>query len=188
MAKLSKKSEIRAQLMIVLLMSMNRPLLLALCWCLCTSMYAQVTPSQLDALTQSYEELKEREKVLLAEIEEVKLDLLRQDLHRNGLPAVQAGEKIIHHSALSLVYDEEHEQAKWVAHIITKDIRTGNESRSNDFREDPKVATGSAVEKDYFLKFLQADNNYTYDGYGYDRGHLAPSADFRWSAKALSES
>jgi endonuclease G, mitochondrial len=27
-----------------------------------------------------------------------------------------------------------------------------------------------------------------YDGFGYDRGHLAPSADFRWSAKALSES
>ncbi len=27
-----------------------------------------------------------------------------------------------------------------------------------------------------------------YDGFGYDRGHLAPSADFRWSATALSES
>ena len=169
-------------------MSMNRPLLLALCWCLSTLMFAQVTPSQLDALNQSYAELKEREQTLLAEIEEVKLNLLRQDLHRYGLPATEAGEAIIHHSALSLVYDEEHEQAKWVAHIITKDIRTGNESRSNDFREDPKVTTGSAAEQDYFLKFLQADNSYTYDGYGYDRGHLAPSADFRWSAKALSES
>ncbi|MEM1218629.1 MAG: DNA/RNA non-specific endonuclease, partial [Bacteroidota bacterium] len=169
-------------------MSMYRPLLLAICWSISSLLFAQVSPSQLDALNQSYEKLKEREKALLAEIEEVKLDLLRQDLHRNGLPAIQAGEKIIHHSALSLVYDESHEQAKWVAHIITKDIRTGKEARSNDFREDPKVVTGSAVEEDYFLKFLQADNSYTYDGYGYDRGHLAPSADFRWSAKALSES
>ena len=24
---------------------------------------------------------------------------------------------------------------------------------------------------------------YAYEGFGYDRGHLAPSADFRWSKK-----
>ena len=35
---------------------------------------------------------------------------------------------------------------------------------------------------------MKSDGSYSYDGYGYDRGHLAPSADFRWSEKALSES
>ncbi|RMF04377.1 MAG: DNA/RNA non-specific endonuclease, partial [Bacteroidetes bacterium] len=33
-----------------------------------------------------------------------------------------------------------------------------------------------------------ANGKVKYDGFGYDRGHLAPSADFRWSAQALSES
>jgi endonuclease G len=41
------------------------------------------------------------------------------------------------------------------------------------------VKTGSAVEEDYFLKYPQPDGTIKYDGFGYDRGHLAPSADFR---------
>ena len=87
-----------------------------------------------------------------------------------------------------MVYDEAHEQAKWVAHILVPEVSAGNVSRSNDFREDPMVSTGTAVEKDYFLKFEQENGDFEYDGFGYDRGHLAPSADFRWSQKALSES
>ena len=65
---------------------------------------------------------------------------------------------------------------------------TGRAYRSNDFREDPLVNTGTAIEKDYFLKFPKEDGTFEYDGFGFDRGHLAPSADFRWSKKALSES
>ena len=89
---------------------------------------------------------------------------------------------------MMLVYDEQHEQAKWVAHIIVPEVTQGNVSRTNDFREDPLVATGTSVEADYFLKKEKADGQVEYDGFGYDRGHLAPSADFRWSQQALSES
>lgn len=92
------------------------------------------------------------------------------------------------HSCMALVYDEAHEQAKWVAHMVLPDIMEGKISRSNDFRTDPLVKTGSTDETDYFLKTQQPNGSYTYDGFGYDRGHLAPSADFRWSLKALSES
>jgi endonuclease G len=60
--------------------------------------------------------------------------------------------------------------------------------RSNDFRPDPLIKTGSAVERDYLIKDTLANGTYKYDGFGFDRGHLAPSADFRWSKKALSES
>jgi endonuclease G len=122
------------------------------------------------------------------QIEVAKLEICQENLQKIGLPALAAGDILINHSAMSLVYSEPHEQAKWVAHIITPDVMTGQTSRSNDFREDPKVATGTAVEKDYFLKTEYPDKPTEYDGFGFDRGHLAPSADFRWSKKALSES
>ena len=149
---------------------------------------AQDKKQELQSLNAELSNLKAQEEKLMAKIEGLKLELLRTDLYGIGLPAVNPGEEVIHHSAMSLVYDEEHEQAKWVAHIIHPDIIIGDVSRTNDFRIDPLVKTGSAVEADYFLKYLQADSTYEYDGYGYDRGHLAPSADFRWSAQALSES
>lgn len=126
-------------------------------------------------------------KKIKAEIEETKLSLLHYDLKKWGLPKLKDGEVLINHSALSLVYNEEYEQASWVAHIITPDVAFGNQGRSNDFRPDPLVKTGSSVEEDYFLK-KKVNGKVVYDGFGYDRGHLAPSADFRWSAKALSES
>ena len=133
-------------------------------------------------------ERKEQIQRTLDSIDYILIDLkqqkILQDLKSVGLPS----DEYIEHSAMILKYSEDHEQAAWVAHMILPDIASGNHSRSNDFREDPKVPTGTAVEEDYFLKFMQPDSSYEYDGYGYDRGHLAPSADFRWSGQALSES
>lgn len=124
------------------------------------------------------------------QIVDIKLNRVRLDIQKVGLPKLQPEETLINHSAMSLVYSEKHEQAKWVTHIITADIINGKTGRSNDFRVDPLVKTGTASEKDYFLKTLKegSKDKYDYDGFGYDRGHLAPSADFRWSKKALSES
>jgi len=122
------------------------------------------------------------------EIEELKLDQVRIDIASVGLPKLEPSEQLINHKAMSLVYAEKHEQPKWVSHIITTDIRNGVQGRSNDFRVDSMVSTGTATETDYFLKSLKADGTFVYDAFGYDRGHLAPSADFRWSAQALSES
>ena len=121
---------------------------------------------------------------LESDLEELKLKRIIRDLKAVGLPSDQ----YIEHSAIILEYAEAHEQARWVGHIIIPDMINGTAYRSNDFRPDPKVKTGTAVEEDYFLKMTAADGSVEYDGFGYDRGHLAPSADFRWSEKALSES
>lgn len=150
--------------------------------------HAQTIEEKINHLTNEIEQLEQQKHSLYKELETYKLAKLREDLNKVGLPKTNPDEKVIHHAAMSLVYSEKHEQAKWVAHIILPEIIKGKEGRSNDFREDSLIKTGTATEIDYFLKTKNEDGSYEYDGFGYDRGHLAPSADFRWSKKALSQS
>lgn len=142
---------------------------------------------QLQDFQKELQNLKKQQTEVERKIETIELQQLKQEL-RPFLPSLNQGEQLVDHSLMYLVYSETHEQAKWVAHVISPKIIKGQVTRTNDFRRDPKIPGGSAQEEDYFLKSLQADNTYEYDGFGYDRGHLAPSADFRWSEIALSES
>lgn len=122
--------------------------------------------------------------ILNSKIIDVQQKQIIEKLKAIGLPS----KTYIEHQAMILEYSEAHEQAKWVAHIISPRIIDGLVYRSNDFRVDPKVSSGTAEQEDYFLTDTLSNGEVEYDGYGYDRGHLAPSADFRWSAEALSES
>ncbi|MCZ4409595.1 DNA/RNA non-specific endonuclease [Cryomorphaceae bacterium 1068] len=123
---------------------------------------------------------------LRAKVDSLKLLDITEKLEAMGWPS-EDGELVVH-NAFALSYSEEHEMASWVAHIILDDVADGRTTRTNDFRIDEMVSTGSSEEADYFLKTKKADGEWDYDGYGFDRGHLAPSADFRWNQQALSES
>ncbi len=111
----------------------------------------------------------------LSKWELLKLDYVSSQLDKIGQPKSMDSVLLVKHRAMQLGYDENHEQARWVMHMVLPDVTMGNVSRTNDFREDSLVSTGTAVKDDYWYS-------------GYDRGHLAPSADFRWSQIALSES
>lgn len=128
-------------------------------------------------LEQEATELEARKKALFGELEVLRLKKIKEDLQIVGLPISKEGldDELIEHGAMLLSYNERYEQANWVAHLIIPAVNSGNLSRTNDFRRDSLVKTGSAVKADYWYS-------------GYDRGHLAPSADFRWSERAISES
>ncbi len=74
----------------------------------------------------------------------------------------------------SICYRENYEQAEWSAYCLDEEELVKNASRSDDFREDPEISTGSAAPADYKKS-------------GYDRGHLSPAADFAFSQEAMSE-
>lgn len=136
---------------------------------------------QLDSLAQLVEEASKL-------VQAYRLESVVSELKSHGIPHSGMEGEIVSHSAMILEYDEESELAAWVYHMILPDIKEGQFGRSNDFRIDPKISTGSAEQEDYFLVSHGEDGETVYDGFGYDRGHLAPSADFRWSEQALSES
>jgi endonuclease G len=122
-------------------------------------------------------DLEQQQILLNNQLEVHRLSKIKKDLHLIGLPHKTSIEshQIVEHGGLILSYNEQHEQANWVAHVIIPAVNKGNLSRTNDFRRDSLVKTGSALKADYWYS-------------GYDRGHLAPSADFRWSPRAISES
>jgi len=62
-----------------------------------------------------------------------------------------------------------------VAWELTKEETRGNQERTNEFQPDPDVMGAKVV-------------TYDYSGSGYDRGHMAPAGDMKWSKKAMQES
>lgn len=166
-----------------------KPFIILLCSLfLHSTLFAQTIAEKLKVATNQLAALDQQRDALAATVEQLKLKKIVEDLQLIGLPALQPQDQLVEHAAMVLAYAEPFEQARWVAHIITQDVTKGTVFRTNDFRVDEKITTGSAVEEDYFIKKLKADSTFEYDGFGFDRGHLAPSADFRWSKTALSES
>ncbi len=91
------------------------------------------------------------------------------------LPISKKNLETVSHSAYTLGYFEQHEQASWVAYVLSSNECKGEEERSSYFYVDPKVKTGTA-------------NNADYKSSGYDRGHLAPAGDMGSTAETMKES
>ena len=91
-----------------------------------------------------------------------------------GIPG--KADTIIERPGYALGYIEYHEQPAWVIYIMTKaEAATKVAKRTNKFRTDPEIPTGSATTGDYRRS-------------GYDRGHLAPAADMAFSWQTMADS
>jgi endonuclease G len=83
---------------------------------------------------------------------------------------------LVRHKYYTLSYNEKYEQANWVCYTLTDSmILNGGAERSNKFKVDILVSTGSAKSADYTKS-------------GYDRGHLCPAADMGFNPVAMEES
>lgn len=89
------------------------------------------------------------------------------------LPESTTGE-VVQHQYFMLSYSEAHEQAEWVAYPLKKSHLTYDDRKRPYFIEDPKVSSKSADWRNY-------------KGSGYDRGHLCPAGDRRFSIYAYNE-
>ena len=91
----------------------------------------------------------------------------------NFLPTSTTNQ-IIHHDYYSLSYSETHEQAEWVAYELKKEYLTNTNLKRPYFNKDPKVISQSADWKNY-------------KNSGYDKGHLVPAGDMKFSEDAFED-
>ena len=98
---------------------------------------------------------------------------LQTDIPIDFMPSSTTG-AIVEHSHFMLSYNEPFEQAEWVAYTLKKEHLTYDDRKRPYFIEDPKVTTKSADWRNY-------------KGSGYDRGHLCPAGDRRFSEQAYNE-
>ncbi len=107
----------------------------------------------------------------------IQLSNKRADTSRMEIPVMPEEKQgqIIQHTGYTLSYDAKNKTPQWVAWELTNEETRGKEERTNDFQPDPQVIGTQVVTFDY-------------SGSGYDRGHMAPAGDMKWSKQAMQES
>ncbi|WP_298760348.1 DNA/RNA non-specific endonuclease [uncultured Psychroserpens sp.] len=98
---------------------------------------------------------------------------VKTDTNEYFLPTSTTGQ-IVHHDGYSLSYSEPHEQAEWVAYELKKSHLSNTNFKRPYFEIDKTVKTGAAHWRNYKKS-------------GYDRGHLCPAGDRKYSQIAHDE-
>ena len=91
-------------------------------------------------------------------------------------PLTKVSEQILTRTAYTTSYNKDTRLPNWVAWHLTSARTSGPYSRE-----------GKKFEIDTEARGTRADNSDYYNS-GYDRGHLCPAADNKWSERAMTES
>ncbi|WP_054851826.1 DNA/RNA non-specific endonuclease [Olleya sp. ITB9] len=100
-------------------------------------------------------------------------ETVKTDTNQYFLPTSTTGQ-IVHHDGYSLSYSEPHEQAEWVAYELKKTHLSNADFKRPYFEIDDAVKTGAAHWRNYKKS-------------GYDRGHLCPAGDRKYTKAAHDE-
>mgnify|MGYP005751061737 CR=1 FL=1 len=91
-------------------------------------------------------------------------------------PLKNSGELILKRTGYVVSYNTETKLPNWVAWHLTAERCTGNAKRQQkEFHEDEDVPTPRATDWDYYNS-------------RFDRGHMCPAGDNKWSERAMHES
>lgn len=82
---------------------------------------------------------------------------------------------VVSHTGFTLSYNSKHNTPNWVAWQLDADKTDGPIERSTKFWADPAIPTVNRVDW------------YEYQGSSYDRGHMCPAGDMKWSAEAMHD-
>lgn len=100
-------------------------------------------------------------------------EILKENTNEYFLPTSTTGQ-IIHHQNYSLSYSEQYEQSEWVAYELKASHLSSTDHKRPYFEIDKAVKTGAANWRNYKKS-------------GYDRGHLCPAGDRRFTKEAHDE-
>lgn len=92
------------------------------------------------------------------------------------IPAVPDEGIVVHHTGFALAYSPVTNCPQWVAWSLTREEAESNKfKRKDNFRADPSLPHQNQVQG--------SDYRHT----GFDKGHMCPAADMKWSEEAMDD-
>mgnify|MGYP002860221708 CR=1 FL=1 len=98
-----------------------------------------------------------------------------QEVQRVEIPAYAPDEDVVTHLGYTASYNHTTLCPDWVAWELTDEETRGEFEQQRQFGRDPDVDFPKASREDY-------------SNSGWDKGHMAPHADMKWSRQAMTES